>query len=51
VVLAAIAEGRRSGAEFVFLVADAHDWPKELYGKLGFDVVGHYTKFFAPPPK
>ena len=51
VVLAAIAEGRRSGAEFVFLVADAHDWPKELYGKLGFDVVGHYTKFFAPPAK
>ena len=51
VVLGAIAEGRNSGAEFVFLVADAHDWPKELYGKLGFDVVGHYTKFFAPPIK
>jgi ribosomal protein S18 acetylase RimI-like enzyme len=51
VVLAAIAEGRRSGAEFVFLVADASDWPKELYGKLGFDEVGHYTKFFAPPAK
>jgi hypothetical protein len=32
-------------------VADADDWPKELYGKLGFDVVGHYTKFFAPPAK
>ena len=51
VVLAAIAEARKAGAEFVFLVADAHDWPKELYGKLGFDVVGHYTKFFAPPAK
>jgi hypothetical protein len=32
----------------VCLVADAHDWPKELYGRLGFDEVGHYTKFFAP---
>jgi ribosomal protein S18 acetylase RimI-like enzyme len=51
VVLGAIAEARQAGADFVFLVADANDWPKELYGKLGFDVVGHYTKFFAPPVK
>ena len=49
VVLGATAEARKAGAGFVFLVADADDWPKELYGKLGFDVVGHYTKFFAPP--
>ena len=48
VVLAAIAAAREDGAEFVCLVADAHDWPKELYGRLGFDEVGHYTKFFAP---
>ena len=51
VVLAAIAAARAEGAEFVCLVADAHDWPKELYGRLGFDEVGHYTKFFAPPTK
>jgi ribosomal protein S18 acetylase RimI-like enzyme len=51
VVLGAIAEARKAGAEFVFLVADANDWPKELYAKLGFDEVGHYTKFFAPPAK
>jgi GNAT superfamily N-acetyltransferase len=51
VVLRAIAEARKAGAEFVFLVADACDWPKELYGRLGFDEVGHYTKFFAPPAK
>ena len=51
VVLAAIAEARKAGAGFVFLVADKNDWPKELYGWLGFDVVGHYTKFFAPPAK
>lgn len=48
VVLAAIASARRDGAEFVFLVADANDWPKELYGRLGFDTVGNYTKFFVP---
>ena len=48
VVLAAIAAARAEGADFVFLVADAHDWPKELYGRLGFDEIGHYTKFFAP---
>ncbi|MDQ2910021.1 MAG: GNAT family N-acetyltransferase [Actinomycetota bacterium] len=49
VILAAIAKARESGAGFVFLVADAEDWPKELYRRLGFDELGHYTKFFAPP--
>jgi ribosomal protein S18 acetylase RimI-like enzyme len=48
VVLAAIEAARADGAEFVFLVADASDWPKELYRRLGFDELGHYTKFFAP---
>ena len=48
VVLAAIAAARSNGAEFVCLVADANDWPKELYARLGFDVVGNYTKFFVP---
>jgi ribosomal protein S18 acetylase RimI-like enzyme len=49
VILKAIEQARASGADFVFLVADAEDWPKELYGKLGFDELGHYTKFFTPP--
>lgn len=49
VILGAIEQARASGADFVFLVADAEDWPKQLYRKLGFDEVGHYTKFFAPP--
>ena len=48
VVLAAIATARAGGADFVCLVADAEDWPKELYRRLGFEEVGHYTKFFAP---
>lgn len=48
VVLASIAAAREAGASFVFLVADAGDWPKELYRRLGFDELGHYTKFFRP---
>jgi ribosomal protein S18 acetylase RimI-like enzyme len=48
VILQAIEQARVAGADFVFLVADAEDWPKELYRKLGFDDLGHYTKFFAP---
>jgi ribosomal protein S18 acetylase RimI-like enzyme len=49
VILGAIEQARAAGADFVFLVADAEDWPKELYRKLGFDELGHYTKFFTPP--
>ena len=46
VVLRAAQEGREAGADLIFLVADDDDWPKELYAKLGFDTVGHLTKFF-----
>ncbi len=49
VTLAAIAAAREKGAEFVFLVADYEDWPKELYGKLGFDELGYYVKFVDVP--
>jgi ribosomal protein S18 acetylase RimI-like enzyme len=48
VVLSAVAKAHEAGADFVFLVADAEDWPKELYARLGFAELGHYTKFFAP---
>ena len=40
VVLRALAEARRAGAELVFLVADERDWPKDLYARLGFDGIG-----------
>ena len=46
VVLRAAAEARTAGADLVFLVADADDWPKELYRRLGFDTIGRLTKFF-----
>jgi ribosomal protein S18 acetylase RimI-like enzyme len=48
VVLRAVEEGRKAGADLVFLVADDEDWPKELYGRLGFDPVGHLHKFSKP---
>ena len=48
VVLAAIAAAREGGAEFVFLVADKEDWPKELYRRLGFDELGYFVKFVSP---
>jgi ribosomal protein S18 acetylase RimI-like enzyme len=46
VVLRAADEARTAGADLVFLVADADDWPKELYQRLGFDTIGRLTKFF-----
>jgi ribosomal protein S18 acetylase RimI-like enzyme len=48
VVMRAIEEARAAGAEFVFLVADREDWPKELYRRLGFDEVGYYVKAVSP---
>jgi predicted N-acetyltransferase YhbS len=31
--------------ELVFIVADADDWPKDLYARFGFDPVGHVWGF------
>jgi ribosomal protein S18 acetylase RimI-like enzyme len=46
----ALDEGLRSG-DLVYLEALADDWPRELYAKLGFTVVGHrdvYTRLPGP---
>ena len=48
VVVTAIVAAREAGADFVFLVADAEDWPKEWYARLGFEPVGRYVKLRAP---
>jgi GNAT superfamily N-acetyltransferase len=40
VVLRAVEEARRAGAELTFLVADEADWPQQLYARLGFDPIG-----------
>jgi len=50
VVTAAIDAAHGAGADLVWLIADANDWPKELYRKLGFDAVGGCWQFTKPPP-
>jgi GNAT superfamily N-acetyltransferase len=37
-----------AGHDFIFLVANRDDWPKELYAKLGFDEVGRIWEFVLP---
>jgi ribosomal protein S18 acetylase RimI-like enzyme len=44
-VLRAAAEARANGSDLVFLVADADDWPRRLYERLGFDTIGRYGRF------
>ena len=48
-VLTAAAAARDAGCDFVFLVADEDDWPKELYAKLGFDPIGTLYDFLKLP--
>jgi ribosomal protein S18 acetylase RimI-like enzyme len=48
-VVAAAERAERAGADFVFLVADDEDWPKELYQRLGFDPLAPYWKFVRVP--
>jgi ribosomal protein S18 acetylase RimI-like enzyme len=48
-VLHALAQARAGGHDFVFLVADARDWPKELYRRLGFEAVGEKYDYLLPP--
>ncbi|MGH2754947.1 MAG: GNAT family N-acetyltransferase [Actinomycetota bacterium] len=45
VVLKAIELATAEGHDFFFLIADANDWPKELYKKLGFEEIGHTYEF------
>jgi len=40
VVLDAVELARGSGCSVAFLIADADDWPQELYRRLGFEPVG-----------
>jgi GNAT superfamily N-acetyltransferase len=41
----AVAEARAGGAELVFLVADAGDWPQSFYRRLGFEDAGLMPRF------
>lgn len=40
IVLRAVEEALAAGHDLVFLVAEDKDWPKELYTRLGFEVIG-----------
>lgn len=46
----AVGTARRGGADLVFLVADAEDWPRHLYARLGFCEIGRYLKALRAPP-
>jgi GNAT superfamily N-acetyltransferase len=45
----AVREARRSGCDLIWLEADADDWPRLLYTRLGFEPVGHSFMFTRPP--
>lgn len=49
VIRAAIAASREAGHRHTFIVADADDWPRLLYGKLGFEVCGVLHILRKPP--
>jgi GNAT superfamily N-acetyltransferase len=48
-VARAVEEARGAGCDLVWLDADARDWPRELYRKLGFDAVAHTHTFTLTP--
>jgi GNAT superfamily N-acetyltransferase len=49
VVMAAADASRERGDDLTFIVADADDWPWELYERLGFDRVGVFCSFLRKP--
>jgi hypothetical protein len=48
-VAAAADAATAAGAEHVFMVTDAADWPQELYRSLGFDEIGATFEFLKVP--
>ncbi|MFL5861823.1 MAG: GNAT family N-acetyltransferase [Solirubrobacteraceae bacterium] len=49
VVLAAVAEAGRWGAERIVVPADADDWPQLMYARLGFAAVGRQVALTRRP--
>jgi GNAT superfamily N-acetyltransferase len=50
VISAALAASREAGHEVTFIVADADDWPRLMYEKLGFAPCGLLHVFRRTPP-
>lgn len=48
-IRAAIATSREAGHRHTFIVADADDWPRLLYEKLGFETCGVLHVFRKAP--
>jgi GNAT superfamily N-acetyltransferase len=51
VVLAAAGASVADGDEITFIGALVDDWPRQLYGRLGFDPVGDWRYFRLKPPR
>jgi ribosomal protein S18 acetylase RimI-like enzyme len=45
-----LCRARELGCDLVFLVADANDWPRRLYARLGYEVVGRMHEFVRQVP-
>jgi ribosomal protein S18 acetylase RimI-like enzyme len=50
VTSAALAAAMELEPELLFIVADDDDWPKELYGRLGFAPMGRVRAYHRLPP-
>ena len=50
-VSAAIDAAVEMGHRLIFIIADDDDWPKDLYGRLGFDPIGRAWSFTRPGPE
>jgi GNAT superfamily N-acetyltransferase len=40
-----VAQARAEDHDLVFIMADDDDWPKNLYGRLGFEPAGRMLSF------
>src|SRR5689334_7425529 len=49
--MVSLASDLADDADLTFIVADEHDWPKELYFKLGFRPIGHIHAFTRVAPE
>jgi GNAT superfamily N-acetyltransferase len=50
-VSAAVDAAVEMGHRLIFIIADEDDWPKELYGRLGFDPIGRGWSLTRPGPE
>jgi ribosomal protein S18 acetylase RimI-like enzyme len=50
VILAAVRAARADGYRLVWLGANADDWPRRLYVRLGFELVGGEVGLYLSPP-